>query len=398
MHGPSSGEALATGGADGFDTASIVACVGDGTTLPPEAYRSPAFFELEVEAIFRQDWICVGHISQVAAVGDYFTLTLFGEPLVVVRARDGIKALSTVCRHRWVPVVEGRGNAKAFVCPFHKWTYALDGKLIGAPLMGEARAFDRETCRLPEFRCEVLSDLGLVFVTLSDRIAPVERHLESLAARARADGWDLKDQIVVDVQRQDNRYNWKIQAETYVECYHHIGGHETTLQKAAPAHLSWCEAEQGGWTICNTRLNDDVSRLTDEEKAIVTMLAEEAGPDNLIGQQILIYPFGLITNMQTGWDIRILEPIAPDRTRSVTLNTRRRSQIEAPGFDEWLATYNATADVINAEDNVMNERQQLGLASRFAAPGSLSHLEGCVSHLAQYVRAKISEHQARAGH
>src|ERR1700761_8706931 len=78
--------------------------------LPAAAYTSEAFYQLEVEKIFKRDWIGVGHVSQIPNVGDYFTLDLFGEPLVVVRGPDRIRVLSRVCLHRWAPIVEGKGN------------------------------------------------------------------------------------------------------------------------------------------------------------------------------------------------------------------------------------------------------------------------------------------------
>src|ERR1700722_15312043 len=97
--------------------------VQDGRTLPPAAYVSQEFFDLEMEQIFKREWLCVGHVSQIPNVGDYFTLDLLREPIVIVRGKDRIRALSTVCRHRWTPVVQGKGNAPGFSCPFHKWSY-----------------------------------------------------------------------------------------------------------------------------------------------------------------------------------------------------------------------------------------------------------------------------------
>src|SRR5271154_4285064 len=75
--------------------------VEDAQTLPPRAYMSQAFFDLEVEKIFKKEWICVGHVAQIPNPGDYFTLEIFGEPMVIVRGEDRIRALSSVCLHRW---------------------------------------------------------------------------------------------------------------------------------------------------------------------------------------------------------------------------------------------------------------------------------------------------------
>src|ERR1700740_2329311 len=171
--------------------------VEEGRTLPPQAYSSEAFFQLEVERIFREEWLCVGHVSQIPEAGDYFTVELLNEPMVIVRGKDRVRALSSVCRHRWAPVASGSGNARGgFSCPFHRWSYGLDGHLIGAPLMDQAAAFDKKSCRLPEFRTEIVEDLGLIFVTFSDRVSSISDRIASLCQRARVQGWDLKDQVV----------------------------------------------------------------------------------------------------------------------------------------------------------------------------------------------------------
>src|ERR1700689_3039850 len=132
------GENIPGGGIDALLSAVLAGGnqpLAQATTLPPEAYTSDAFFRLEAERIFRKQWLVIGHVSQLAKAGDYFTLDLLGEMLVVVRAADRIRALSRVCLHRWAPVVSGSGNTKRFSCPFHKWAYDLDGALVGAPLM-----------------------------------------------------------------------------------------------------------------------------------------------------------------------------------------------------------------------------------------------------------------------
>ena len=372
--------------------------VRNGSTLPPRAYASEAFFELERDAIFRREWLLVGHISQVAEPGDYFTINLLDEPIVVVRGKDGkVRALSTVCRHRWAPVAQGAGNTPAFSCPFHKWTYALDGQLIGAPLMEQADGFDRKACRLPEFRSEVVEALGLIFVTFSPDIEPISDRLASLSARAQAEGWDLKDQVVLQKIDQSNNYNWKVQVETYVECYHHIGGHEVTLEKFMPARLSGCEEDHGSWTMCIPRLADDTIPLTPVERQVRDALANGVKPGEPVGHIVVIYPFTLLTFMQGGCDIRVLEPTSAGTTRSVLMVTGSAEHAASPGLGAWLESFNATANLVNDEDNALNDMQQIGVASAFAEPGRFSHLESSAWDLAQYVRRRIGEYRAANG-
>jgi phenylpropionate dioxygenase-like ring-hydroxylating dioxygenase large terminal subunit len=368
--------------------------VQDGCTLPPGAYVSEAFFNLEVQRIFKRDWLCVGHVGQIPKVGDYFTLELFHEPMVVVRAADRIRVLSSVCRHRWAPIARGAGHAKAFSCPFHRWSYGLDGHLIGAPLMEQAAGFDKKSCRLPEFRSEVVEDLGLIFVTFSDSVTSISGQLSGLCRRAREEGWSLNNQVVVQSLEQVNQYNWKIQVETYVECYHHIGGHSTTLQKIMPAAGSWCEEDKGSWTVCHASLNKDLKGLSESERITVEAFAKEGFPDGAVGHIVVIYPCTLVTFMNGGADIRVLAPLSAQETRSTILATRRREHAESPGFAEWLAHYTATAEVINKEDNDINLMQQIGVASSRAAVGRFSHLEAGAWHLSQYVRRRVAQGDA----
>ena len=112
-------------------------------TMPAAFYSSPAFLELEKDAIFRREWVCLGHVGEVAAPGDYFTTELVDEPLLVVRGDDGaVRVLSNVCRHRGNLVAAGKGNKRIFACAYHAWTYGRDGRLKTAPLHSRTIGLD----------------------------------------------------------------------------------------------------------------------------------------------------------------------------------------------------------------------------------------------------------------
>ena len=121
-----------------FDVEELDASTATSSTpscLPPQCYTSPEFYAFEMEAIFAREWVCVGRQEQIPNPGDFFSITLMDDPLLVVRGLDGeVKAMSAVCRHRGAIVAEGAGNCeKAFICPYHSWSYDLDGNLLGAP-------------------------------------------------------------------------------------------------------------------------------------------------------------------------------------------------------------------------------------------------------------------------
>src|SRR5580698_2710389 len=138
--------------------------------MPPSVYTSEEFLKSELEDVFAREWVSVGRASALAKPGDYLTYEVAGEPLIVLRDGDGrLRAMSNVCRHRMSTILEGAGNKRAIVCPYHGWSYNLDGSLRAAPAMDLNRGFCKEDYRLPQIRCEEW--LGWVMVTLN-REAP----------------------------------------------------------------------------------------------------------------------------------------------------------------------------------------------------------------------------------
>ena len=110
--------------------------------MPPSVYTSPEFLLSEIEDVFAREWVCVGRASALRATGDYLTYEVAGQPVIVLRDASGeLRALSNVCRHRMSTIMEGAGSCRALVCPYHGWTYNLDGALRGAPAMDRNQDF-----------------------------------------------------------------------------------------------------------------------------------------------------------------------------------------------------------------------------------------------------------------
>jgi phenylpropionate dioxygenase-like ring-hydroxylating dioxygenase large terminal subunit len=196
--------------------------VEEARVLPPQAYMSPHFFAFEREAVFMHSWLCVGRVQQIPRPGDFLAVTLADEPVLVVRGEDGeIRAMSAVCRHRGHPLRENcSGKAERFVCPYHRWTYGLDGDFIGAPHMRKtvSREQLRAESRLPPIKTELWQ--GFIFVNFDDDalpLAPTLRKLDPYMA-----GYDL-DAMVTIPPRFDAApvpWNWKMLLENYIEPYH----------------------------------------------------------------------------------------------------------------------------------------------------------------------------------
>jgi phenylpropionate dioxygenase-like ring-hydroxylating dioxygenase large terminal subunit len=357
------------------------ATMAQSRTLPPGAYISREFFDLEMAKIFRKDWICVGHVSQVADIGDYFTVDLFGELLVVVRGTDRIRVMSRVCLHRWAPVASGAGNAKLFSCPFHKWGYGLDGQLLGAPFMEQAANFDPKTCTLPEVRSEIIEPLGLIFISFSDSVGSISERLSGLIEHLAPA--NLKDMVVVDTRETENDYNWKILIETFMECYHHIGAHRDTLEPNFPARLSYVEDEKHGWSLCHSPLREDLveEAYSDDEKRPFSLY--NIYPTLLMGS-------GMDLSRSDRINFITVIPVGPNKVISKRHTLVARSLIGTDSLEQRLQAQKDRGAKINKEDNEVNDMQQIGAASSFAPVGRLSHLEGSVWHLAEYVRKRLA--------
>lgn len=198
--------------------------------MPAGCYTEPAFFEFEQKEVFARTWICVGRVEQVAEPGDCLATEVGGEPVLVVKGEDGtIRALSAICQHRGeiIPCPE---KGKALRCPLHFWTYDFQGRLAGAPRMGDAEAVRRlrQTVRLPMLRLELWH--GFIFVNLDEQAPPLGpslAKLEPLWAGYEATG--LKA-LPPAMSEKPLPWNWKVQVENFTDAYHpefvHIGTHD----------------------------------------------------------------------------------------------------------------------------------------------------------------------------
>jgi phenylpropionate dioxygenase-like ring-hydroxylating dioxygenase large terminal subunit len=351
-------------------------------TLPPDAYTSQAFYRLEVERIFKRDWLCIGHVSQLAKIGDYFTLDLFGEMLVVARAEDGIRAMSRICLHRWAPLVNGTGNARLFSCPFHKWGFALDGRLLGAPHMDEVE-FDPKTCRLPQFPTEVVD--GFIYMNFDKDAAPLAPALADFSVAMEK--FKLDDLVLAGSLDYDKKINWKIVVETFMECYHHIAAHPDTFERTFPARMSYTEDGRMAWTVGHSPARPEVS--DDVVSAGFPYLADLTAEERHEFRLYLIYPYHLLSLLPDRVFWFCLQPEGPARTRFQTHILVTKAAAAEPDFQEKIAAELAFLAKVNDEDIAVNEMQQLGAATPTAVAGRLSHLEKAVWQLADYVRARV---------
>jgi phenylpropionate dioxygenase-like ring-hydroxylating dioxygenase large terminal subunit len=351
-------------------------------TLPPAAYTDRAFYDLEVEKLLKRDWICVGHISQLAQVGDYFPLDLFGELLVVVRAEDAVRVMSRVCLHRWAPLVSAPGNTKVLSCPFHKWGFALDGRLLGAPLMEQVE-FEPDSCRLPQYPTEIVD--GFIYMSFNQSARSLAPQLAEMSQRLAH--FSMDELVIAATLEYDCAFNWKIAVETFMECYHHIAAHPETFERAFPARMSYGEDARTMWTAVHAPVRAEMrDTATTAGFPLLGDLSEAELGEFCLYQ---VFPFHLINVLPDRIYWFRMQPDGPGRTRLQTSYLVRPEARALPDYEALVAAETDFMDKVNIEDISVNDMQQVGAASPSAVPGRLSHLEKAVWQLADYVREGV---------
>ncbi len=225
--------------------------------MPPSVYTNQEFLKSELDEIFSRDWVCTGRASALAKPGDYLAFDLAGKPVLVIRGADGeLRAMSNVCRHRMSTMLEGAGNKRAIVCPYHGWSYNLDGSLRAAPAMELNRGFCKHDYKLPQIRCEEW--LGWVMVTLNEKAAPVADELADV--RTLID--DFQMETYVETFRETHVWgtNWKILAENFMESCHLPVCHAGTIGGLSKLSEMVCPPGRRGFN-CHTILKDDSLKI-----------------------------------------------------------------------------------------------------------------------------------------
>ena len=195
-------------------------------SLEARYYTDPAVFERERTGLLSRTWQFAGHESLVRNEGDYFTVEVAGESLFCVRGRDGcLRSFYNVCQHRAHPLLQGAGSVRAVVCPYHAWSYELDGAFRSGPNVASVPGFDASAIRLTPVRTETFH--GFVFINLDqDALSMDERYpgvREDLATYVP----DVGALEPLEWLEVPERCNWKVSVENYSECYHCTLNHPT---------------------------------------------------------------------------------------------------------------------------------------------------------------------------
>jgi Rieske 2Fe-2S family protein len=341
-------------------------------SLPQRYFVSAEVFAEEQEKIFSKQWLLVGHESQVGSPGDYIVQDVNRESLIVIRDKNGeIHGFFNVCRHRGTRLIEDQnGRCTAIQCPYHAWTYGLDGRLIGAPHMDEVPGFDKSDYSLHEVNLALWEGFILVnLVPKRDGSLSIEDWFAPLAGKFSH--WNMSILRPAKRIEYDVRANWKLMFENYSECYHCPGVHPQ-LQKVSPYDSAENDLAEGPFLGGFMKINPGKS-LTSSGNACAAFVGKI---ENL--QQVFyysIFPNMLLSLHPEYVMVHQLWPQSPERTLIVCdwffhPDAARAGQpVYNP--DDAIEFW----DMTNKQDWHVCELSQRGIASRAYEPGPYSSRE-----------------------
>jgi len=345
--------------------------------IPGAFYTSPEVYQFEKERIFFKDWLPVGRVEEVEKPGDYMTLRLADEPIIVARDKaNQLHAFMNRCAHRGVAVACGAGSKRVFTCPYHGWSYDLDGSLLGAPAMEEAVDFDKRDHGLRPLQLREWA--GWIFVCFNDDpvpweewIGPYEREFGFLhQERCR-----VADKLVVEVD-----CNWKFPLENLMDNYHSAVLHRKTIGPTlSPNRYTGVRSGSAAFTAyydARPMTADGQSRFGKmpwmQDKPDTFACSAHIAPNmHMLARVDNVHPF-------------IFWPIGVNRVRITCYMLWPAEWHALPDFRERVAPYNEfTMAVVNEDMSVM-ESQHDAASSPFYKPGRMSRLELGVYNLLNY--------------
>jgi phenylpropionate dioxygenase-like ring-hydroxylating dioxygenase large terminal subunit len=343
----------------------------EASTLPVECYLSEEFYRHEVQDIFMKCWNLIGREDYIRHPGSYFTRELIGISLIVMRGQDmKIRAFVNACRHRGTKLLEGSGQCEHVACPYHNWTYHVDGTLRSFNAMGEAHNLDPKDYGLVEVKLDTWQ--GFIFINFDPGSASLKQYLGSLADHTASYNWS--DMVTVRHRETVIKTNWKSYVENSMEPIHLPLVHKKSIGHVfASGKAGWRFTHGSEWTIMHT--------LTDKSRAI---LPGDEGFDrlpNLVGtaadgaQYIHLNPCTTIgADLDCMW-FKNMQPDGPHRVRNIAAFCFPKSALERPDFDRIIQNYYRRFDLVIDEDNAIAETQFHGLTNPLTRPGRYSHYE-----------------------
>jgi phenylpropionate dioxygenase-like ring-hydroxylating dioxygenase large terminal subunit len=346
--------------------------------LPGEFYSSEAVLDREIERIFRQDWLAIGREEEIAKPGDYMAVDVVGEPIVVTRDEDGgLNAFSNRCRHRGVQVApNGCGNTRRLTCPYHGWSYDLNGCLVGAPQMDKTEGFDVGDIRLGVLRVGAWH--GWVFISLNPEPLPLEEFVAPLEGDV---GFLQQGRCRIGATLVSTwDCNWKLVTENLSDPYHFRALHGSSFGPRIPIETYKFELRDRGGISASY----DAAPQTPKGDALLGPMPWLSNYPPGLSVFGFMAPNMTVIGRIDEVHVYTVWPEAVDRTRVVLYHLFAEDHFGLPDFKEKSKIHSDYLAGVVDEDVWVAPMLQQAAASKNFKPGRMSWLEEAVHHQMRY--------------
>ena len=371
-----------SGELDTTELAHATAPLARAHAMPAGFYTSARIFAQERAEIFLKRWIFAGREDQTPGPGDYRAIDTVGGPVLLLRGDDGVlRAFANFCRHRGALLAEGTGNCRRVICPYHAWSYFLDGRLYGCPDMADAEGFDRVENGLVPVRMETWA--GFIFICFDQSAAPLSATLGDMPERMASHR--LEDMRLTWKVELECACNWKLLLENAMETYH-TG---TVHRDSVGAQTSRTVPTIGDWLCIQVLSGRSIATLPGQAPSFPQI--EQLDDDAMQGTYFTVIcpttQFALAQDCM--WWLTVL-PLAADRTILEIGGCFPEQVAKTDGFSELAAPYYDRWEQVGREDVGVLEGQQKALGSVHYRPGPLSGREDQVQALGLWVLDQLS--------
>jgi choline monooxygenase len=350
--------------------------------LPGWCYTDPEWYQRELDVIFRKEWLCVGRVEQIPNTGDYFTQEVIGQPLIVVRDGSEVRVHLGVCRHRGAIITQGKGKCRSFVCPYHSWTYALSGKLVGIPgsphPLAGVEDFSNDNYGLIPIRSGIWG--GFIFVTFNADAAPLQTWLGDLPEFLAE--YNLEEMQWTHVDEYNVDCNWKVWLENAFEDDHVATVRRQHYDPKNPQNWQF-ERTNGPWEAMYSKRSvvaysglPEIPGLSENRKAGLYHIWLQPSLQIIITSSYMKY--------------RQYLPKGPGKLLLYENWTFPRSTVERPDFKDIVGPeyYHKYSQIIR-EDLTINPNVQKAMGSGAFRPGRYSLEEYVVRRIGNSALDKV---------
>jgi carnitine monooxygenase subunit len=359
----------------------------EGWSLPGWVYSDPEFHRIEMERVMRPAWQIVCHASDIPATGDYHSLDFLGESIVVIRGEDGaVRAFANVCRHRAMRLVEGpRGCVRKLVCPYHAWTYELDGRLSGVPMRADYPALDPSRHGLAPIELEIWR--GFIFVRLAGggpSVAGMMAPYEADVAPYRFEALEAIGRVTL----RPRAVNWKNVADNYSDGLHIPVAHPGLTRLFGKGYS--IEAEEHVDKMWGALIDRPSSRLSERAyQALLPTVDHLPAERQRLWLYFKLWPNVAFDIYPDQVDFMQFLPVSPTETliREISYAVPdSRREMRAARYLNWRINRQ-----VNSEDSWLISGVQQGMRSPSYTVGPLGESEACLRSFARKLRRLIPE-------